>query len=84
MGSVRPEILHFLRDHLRLSFPLQLVLIYSSVLINLIHKLTHPRNMFTRQRFPQIMFVSEANLESTNGHIVIVPIYFVKHLPISI
>ena len=84
MGSVRPKIPHLLRDHLRLSLPLQLVLLYSSVLINPIYKLMHASNRFTRHRFPQIMFGGEARLESTNGHIVIVPIYFVKHLPISI
>ena len=38
---VRPEIPHLLRDHLCLSFPLQSVLLYPSVLINSIHKLTH-------------------------------------------
>ena len=84
MGPVRPEIPHLLRDHLCLSSSLQLVLLYSFVLINLIHKLTHISDRFTRQRFPQTMFDWKASLESTNGHIVIVPIYFVKHLPISI
>ena len=84
MGPVLPEIPPLLRDHLCLSFPLQLVFLYSSVLINLIHKLTHTGNRFTRQRFPQTMLGWEASLESTNGHIIIVPVYFVKHLPISI
>ena len=84
MGPARPEIPPLLRDHFCLSFPLQLVLLYSSVLINSIHKLTHVGNRFTRQRFPQTMLSWEASLESTNGHIIIVPVYFVKHPPISI
>ena len=37
LDLIRPEILHLLRDHLRLSFPLQLVFLYSPVLINSIH-----------------------------------------------
>ena len=48
LGSVRPEIPPLLRDHFRLSFLLQLVFFYSSILINPIHKLTHAGNGFTR------------------------------------
>ena len=81
---VWPEIPPLLRDHLSLSFPLHLVFFYPSVLINSIHKLTHTGNRLTNQRFPQIMLGWEASLESTNGHIVIVSVYFVKHLPVSI
>ena len=55
MELVRLEIPPLLRDHLCLSFPLQLVLLYPSILINSIYKLTHTDNRFTRQRFPQIM-----------------------------
>ena len=84
MELVRLEIPPLLRDHLCLSFPLQLVFLYPSILINPIYKLTHTDNRFTRQRFPQTMLGWEASLESTNGHIIIVPVYFVKHLSISI
>ena len=83
MRPVRPEIPPLLRDHLLLSLPLQLVLFYFSVLINLIHKLMHTSNRLTYQRFPQTMLGWKARLKSTNGHIVKVPIYFIKHLPIS-
>ena len=55
MELVQLEIPPLLRDHLCLSFPLQLVLLYPSILINSIYKLTHTDNRFTRQRFPQIM-----------------------------
>ena len=81
---VRPEIPPLLRDHLSLSFPLYLVFLYPSIIVNPIHKLAHTGNRFTSQRFPPIMLGWEASLKSTNGHIVIVSIYFIKHLPISI
>ena len=81
MELVQLEIPPLLRDHLCLSFPLQLVLLYSLVLVNPIHKLTYTGNRFTRQRFPQTMLGWEANLESTNGHIIIVPVYFGFPLP---
>ena len=55
MDPVRPEILPLLRDHLSISFPLQLVLLYPSVLINPIHQLTYTGNRFTSQRFSQVM-----------------------------
>ena len=84
MRPVRPEIPHLLRDLLLFSLPLQLVLLYSLVLVNPIHKLMYTGNRFTRQRFPQTMLGWEASLESTNGRIVIIPVYFTKHLPISI
>ena len=53
--SVRLEIPPLLRDYLSLSFPLQLVFFYPSVLVNPIHKLAYTSNMLTSQRFPQIM-----------------------------
>ena len=84
IGPVQPEIPPLLRDHLCLSFPLRLVLLYFPVHVNPIHKLMYTDKRFTCQRFPQTMLDWEASLESTNGHIVIIPIYFVKHLPISI
>ena len=84
MRPVWPEIPHLLRDHLLFSLPLQLVLLYSSVLINPIHKLAHTSNRLTHQRFSQTMLGWKDSLKSTNGHIVIVPVYLIKHLPISI
>ena len=82
--SVRPEIPPLLKDHLSLSFPLQLVFFYPFVLVNLIHKLAHTSNRLISQRFPQIMLDWEASLESINGHIIIVSIYLIKHFPVSI
>ena len=81
---VRPEIPHLLRDHLSLSFPLQLIFLYPSVLVNSVHKLTHTGNKLTSQRFPQIMLNWEASFKSTNGHIIVISFYFVKHLLVSI
>ena len=78
------EIPPLLRDYLRLSFPLLLVLLYSSILINLIHQLTYIGNRFTSERLSQVMFCWEASLKSTNGHIIIAPVYFVKYLLVSI
>ena len=46
--TVRPEIPHLLRDYLNLSFSLQLILLYSSVLINPVHQLVYTGNRFTR------------------------------------
>ena len=82
--QVQPEIPPLLKDHLNLSFPLYLVFLYPSVLVNPIHKLAHTGNRLTSQRFPQVMLDWEASLESTNGHIVIVSIHFIKHLSLSI
>ena len=84
IDPVRPKILPLLSDHLSLSFPLYLVFLYPSVLVNPIHKLVHTGNRLTSQRFPQIMLGWEAYLKSTNGHIIEVSVYFVKHLLVSI
>ena len=81
---VQPKIPPLLRDHLSLSFPLYLVFLYPSIIVNPIHKLAHTGNRLTNQRFPQVMLGWEASLKSTNGHIIIVSVYFVKHLPVSI
>ena len=45
--SIRLEIPPLLRDHLSLSFPLQLVFFYHFVLVNQIHKLAHTSNRLT-------------------------------------
>ena len=82
--SIQLEIPPLLRDHLSLSFPLQLVFFDPFVLVNSIHKLANTSNRLTSQRFPQIMLGWEASLESINGHIIIVSVYFVKHFPVSI
>ena len=84
LDPIRPKIPHLLRDRLRLSFPLQLVLIYPPILINPIHQLTYIDNRFTSERFSQVMLGWEASLKSANGHIIVAPIYLVKHLLISI
>ena len=78
------EIPPLLRDHLSFSFPLQLVLFYPSILINPIHQVTYTGNRFINKRFSLVMFGWEASLKSTNGHIIIAPVYLIKHLPMSI
>ena len=56
MGPVQLEIPSLLRDHLCLSFSLQLVFLYFYVFIDSIHKLMHASDKFTHQKFPQIIF----------------------------
>ena len=51
LDSIRPEIPPLLRDHLSISFTLQLVLLYPSILINPIHQLMYTGNRFTSERF---------------------------------
>ena len=55
LDSIRPKIPHLLRDRLRLSFPLQLVLNYPPILINPIHQLMYINSRFTSERFSQVM-----------------------------
>ena len=51
--SVRPEIPHLLRDNLLFSLTLQLVFLYSFILIDLIHQLAHTSGRLANQRLPQ-------------------------------
>ena len=55
--SVRPEIPPLLRDNFLFSFTLQLVVLYSFILIDLIHQLAHTGGRLASQRLPQAMLV---------------------------
>ena len=81
--SIRPEIPHLLRDNLLFSPALQLVFLYSFILINPIHQLAHTDGRFASQRLPQAMLGWEVVFEGVDGDIVKVALYFIIHLPIS-
>ena len=53
--SVQPEIPHLLRDNLLFSLTLQLVFLYSLILIDSIHQLTHTSGRLASQRLPQVV-----------------------------
>ena len=80
---VRPEIPPLLRDNLLFSLALQLVFLYSFILINPIHQLAHTDGRFASQRLPQAMLGWEVVFEGVDGDIVKVALYFIIHLPIS-
>src|SRR6266568_1824230 len=48
--TIRPEIPPLLRDHLGLSFPLKLILLYPFVLFYSVHQLAHTGDRFTPSR----------------------------------
>ena len=50
--SVRPEIPSLLRDNLLFSLTMQLVFLYSFILIDLIHQLAHTGGKLASQRLP--------------------------------
>ena len=50
--SVRPEIPHLLRDNLLFSLTLQLVFLYSFILIDMIHQLVNTGDRHASQRLP--------------------------------
>ena len=50
--SVRPKIPPLLRDNLLLSLTLQLVFLYSFILVDLIHQLAYIGGRFASQRLP--------------------------------
>ena len=81
--SIRPEIPHLLRDNLLFSLALQLVFLYSFILIDLIHQLAHTGGRLTSQRLPQAMLGWEAVFEGVDGNVVKVAVHFIIHLPIS-
>ena len=67
---VRPEIPPLLRDNLLLSSALHLVLLYSLILVDLVHQLAHAGGDW------------EAALECVDGDAVEVSIHFVIHFPV--
>ena len=81
---VRPEIPHLLRDNLFFSLNLQLVFLYSFILIDLIHQLAHNSGRLASQRLPQAVLGWETVFEDVDGNIVKVAIHFIIHSPISI
>ena len=81
--SVRPEIPPLLRDNLLLSLALQLVFLYSFILIDPIHQLMYIGGRLASQRLPQAMLGWEAVLEGIDGDVVKVAIHLIIHLPIS-
>ena len=82
--SVQPEILHLLRDNLSLTFPLLLVFLNPFVFLNPIHEFMHTSDRFTNQRFPQTALSWEADLKSTDSHVIEFTIYVVVHLPVPV
>ena len=81
--SVRPEIPHLLRDNLLFPFALQLVFLYSFILIDLIHQLMHTGGRLASQRLPQAMLGWEAVFEGVDGDVIKVAVHLIIHLPIS-
>ena len=81
--SVRPKIPPLLRDNLLFSLTLQLVFLYSFILVDLIHQLAHTGGRLASQRFPQAMLGWEAVFEGVDGVVVKVFVHFIIHLPIS-
>ena len=81
--SVRPEIPSLLRDNLLLSLTLQLVFLYSFILVDSIHQLVHTGGRLANQRLPQAVLSWETVFEGVDGDIIKVAVYFIIHLPIS-
>ena len=81
--SVRPKIPPLLRDKLLLSLTLQLVFLYSFILVDLIHQLAHTGRRLASQRLPQAMLGWEAVHEGVDGDVVKFAVHFIIHLPIS-
>ena len=81
--SVRPEIPHLLRDNLLLSLTLQLVFLYSFILVDLIHQLAHTGRRLASQRLPQAVLDWETVFEGVDGNIIKVAVHFIIHLLIS-
>ena len=81
--SIQPEIPPLLRDNILFSLALQLVFLYSLILIDPIHQLAHIGGRLASQRLPQAMLGWEDALEGVDGDIVKVAIHLIIHLPIS-
>ena len=83
--SVRPKIPPLLRDNLLFSLTLQLVVLYSFILINLIHQLAHTGGrLLVGQRLPQAVLGWETVFEGVDGDIVKVAVHFIIHLSIFV
>ena len=82
--SVQPEISPLLKDNLSLTFPLLLVFLNPFIFFNPIHELTQTGDKFTSQGFPQTVLDWEADLKSTNSHIIEFTVYVVVHLLVPV
>ena len=80
--SVRPEIPLLLRDNLLFSLTLQLVFLYSFILINPIYQLAHTTGRLASQRLSQAVLGWETVFTGVDGDIVKVAVHFIIHLPI--
>ena len=80
--SVRPEIPHLLTNNLLFSLTLQLVFLYSFILINPIYQLAHTTGRLASQRLSQAMLGWETVFTGVDGDIVKVAVHFIIHLPI--
>ena len=82
--SVRLEIPSLLRDNLLFSLILQLVFLYSFILIDPIHQLVHTGGRLASQRLPYAMLGWDAVFEGADGDIVKIVVHLIIHLPISV
>ena len=82
--SVRPEIPPLLRDNLLFSLTLQLVFLYSFILIDPIHQLVHTSSRLASQKLLQAMLDWETIFKGADGDIVKIVIHFIIHLSISV
>ena len=82
--SVRPKIPPFLRDNLLFSLTLQLVFLYSFILIDSIHQLAHTGSRLANQRLPQAVLGWQTIFEGAKGDIVKIFVHFIIHLSIFV
>ena len=82
--SVRPEIPPLLRDNLLFSLTLQLVFLYSFILIDSIHQLAHTSGRLASQRLPQAVLGWETVFKGVDVDIIKVAVHFIIHLPIPV
>ena len=71
-----------MRDNLLLSLTLQLVFLFSFILVDSIHQLVHTGGRLASQRLPQAVLDWEAVFKGVNGDIVKFAVHFIIHLPI--
>ena len=82
--SVRPKILHFLRDNLTLPLTLLLVFLDLLVLINAIHELTNTPYQLLGQGFSQITLNGQFDLKGPYSHAIKILIDLIKHLSVPV
>ena len=82
--SVRPKILHLLRDNLTLPLALLLVFLDSLVLINAIHEPTNTPYQLFGQGFSQIILGGQFDLKGPYSHVIKILIDLIKHLLVPV